>query len=95
MRGPKRKPTCELGIILDKILYEHEISSRQLSRLSGVGEVHIGLMLTGKRRPKQSTLDKLLAPLGVRLTPDRKIIRFKQYDKSLWVAPAKSPAKKT
>lgn len=54
-----------LGNRISKILYERNLTQKDLARLIGVTEVSIGRYVNDKREPKTSTLLDIAIALGV------------------------------
>lgn len=57
-----------MKILLDKIMYEKNISIRQLEIRSGVPRSTIGDIMNGKISPRMDTLELLAKALGSRIT---------------------------
>ena len=56
-----------MKILLDKIMYEKNLSIRQVSILTGIPKSTIADIMSGKVSPRMDTMEQLAAGLKVRL----------------------------
>lgn len=56
-----------MKILLDKIMYEKNLSIRQVSILTGVPRSTIADITSGKTSPRMDTMEQLAAGLKVRI----------------------------
>lgn len=57
-----------MKILLDKIMYEKNLSIRQVSILTGIPKSTIADIMSEKVSPRMDTMEQLAAGLKVRLT---------------------------
>ena len=57
-----------MKILLDKVMYEKNVSVRQLEIMSGVPRSTINDIMNGRTSPRLDTLEKLARALNCRIT---------------------------
>ena len=57
-----------MKILLDKIMYEKNLTVRQVSYMTGIPKSTISNICNGNRVPRLDTLEQLAKGLGVKIT---------------------------